>query len=50
METFAPGDKVSHGKFGEGMVVEVKGNVVSVMFDSVGKKKLASDVAPIKKV
>lgn len=49
-ETFALGDKVFHGKFGEGMVMEVKGNVVSVMFDRVGKKILAADVAPLKKV
>ncbi|MEG0662757.1 MAG: 3'-5' exonuclease, partial [Anaerovoracaceae bacterium] len=49
-ETFAAGDRVSHGKFGEGMVVEVSGNVVSVVFDSAGVKKLAADIAPIKKI
>ena len=49
-ETFAPGDKVFHGKFGEGLVLEVKGNIVSVMFNKVGLKKLASDVAPLEKI
>ena len=44
------GDRVSHAKFGEGLVIEVKGNVASIMFDSVGLKKLARDIAPIKKL
>ena len=44
------GDRVSHAKFGEGLVIEVKGNVASIMFDSVGLKKLAKDIAPIKKL
>ena len=46
----AAGDRVSHAKFGEGLVIEVKGNVASIMFDSVGLKKLAKDIAPIKKL
>ena len=33
------GDRVSHAKFGEGLVIEVKGNVASIMFDSVGAQK-----------
>lgn len=44
------GDKVFHAKFGEGLVIEVNGNAVSIMFDSVGLKKLAKDIAPIKKI
>lgn len=44
------GDKVSHAKFGEGLVIEVKGNVASIAFGSVGVKKLAVDIAPIKKL
>jgi DNA helicase-2/ATP-dependent DNA helicase PcrA len=46
----ASGDKVFHNKFGEGLVIEVSGNVVSVMFDKVGLKKLAADIAPLKKL
>ena len=34
----------------KGLVIEVKGNVASIMFDSVGLKKLAKDIAPIKKL
>ncbi len=46
----AAGDKVFHNKFGEGLVIEVSGNVVSVMFDKAGLKKLAADIAPLKKI
>lgn len=46
----AAGDRVNHAKFGEGLVIEVKGNVANIMFDSVGAKKLAKDIAPIKKI
>jgi len=44
------GDKVSHSKFGEGLVLGVDGGTVTVAFDSVGVKKLARDIAPIKKI
>lgn len=48
--SFESGDKVNHAKFGQGMVVSVDGKTISVMFDSVGIKKLAKDIAPIKKI
>ncbi len=47
---FSQGDKVVHPKFGEGLVLESSGKVVSIMFDSQGVKKLAKDIAPIKKI
>lgn len=46
----AAGDKVSHNKFGSGMVVSVDGSTVTVAFDSAGIKKLAKDIAPLKKL
>ena len=46
----APGDRVKHDKFGEGTVIELNGSVVTVIFDSVGTKKLAADKAPMKKI
>jgi DNA helicase-2/ATP-dependent DNA helicase PcrA len=49
-ENFAVGDRVSHAKFGEGTVTEVSGNVAKIDFDTAGSKKLATDIAPIKKV
>lgn len=49
-EVFAVGDRVSHAKFGEGTVTEVSGNVAKIDFDTAGTKKLATDIAPIKKV
>ena len=45
---YAQGDKVNHAKFGEGMVVETDAKTVSVLFHTVGLKKLAKDIAPIK--
>lgn len=48
--SFEAGDKVSHAKFGTGMVVSVDGKTISVMFDTAGMKKLARDIAPIKKI
>lgn len=49
-ETFNAGDRVRHNKFGEGMVLAANGNVVEVMFDKAGKKKLAADIAPLTKI
>ena len=46
----SPGDRVKHDKFGEGTVIELNGSVVTVIFDSVGTKKLAADKAPMKKI
>ncbi len=45
-----PGDKVKHDKFGEGTVITSSGNIVTVVFDSVGTKKLAKDLAPLTKL
>ena len=49
-----PGDRVSHAKFGEGMVLSVlsAGNdaKVSVAFDSVGTKNLMAALAGLKKI
>lgn len=44
------GERVKHPKFGEGMVISVKGNIVEVAFDGPGIKKLAADVAPLEKI
>lgn len=44
------GDRVSHSKFGEGLVIETDERTLTVMFDSVGRKKLAKGIAHIKKL
>ena len=49
-DNLAPGDTVRHGKFGEGLVLETDDKTVTVMFDSVGRKKLAKGIAPLKKI
>jgi DNA helicase-2/ATP-dependent DNA helicase PcrA len=47
---FGIGDEVRHRKFGEGTVIEFDGNVVTVMFGTVGKKRLAAGLAPLEKI
>jgi DNA helicase-2/ATP-dependent DNA helicase PcrA len=41
------GDKVRHMKFGEGVVLEADARTATVIFSSVGKKKLATEKAPL---
>ncbi len=50
MPELAPGDTVEHKKFGRGKVLSVDERSVKVVFDSAGVKKLAPDIAPIKKI
>jgi hypothetical protein len=45
-----PGDQVEHNKFGIGQVISIEKSAVTVIFDSVGTKKLAIDIAPLKKL
>lgn len=47
---FLPGDAVSHGKFGAGIVIEQDEKTITVMFESEGSKKLAKGFAPLKKL
>lgn len=47
---FTPGDMVSHGKFGAGVVLETDAKTVTVAFDDAGVKKLAKGIAPLKKI
>lgn len=51
-ENIQMGDKVMHKVFGPGMVIAVAddGDLMTIVFDSHGIKKLSSAVAPIKKI
>ncbi len=51
-DTFEVGDKVSHTIFGKGIVIDVKGGVITVAFSDikVGVKRLAISIAPLKKL
>lgn len=49
-ENFEPGESVSHGKFGKGLVIESDEKTVTVLFDEAGRKKLAKGIAPLKKI
>jgi DNA helicase-2/ATP-dependent DNA helicase PcrA len=46
------GDRVSHRSFGEGVVLNVRGGVATIAFKDpkVGIKKLATSIAPLKKI
>lgn len=49
---FAPGDKVVHAKFGEGVVLGVEpGGIVRVFFSDLGEqKRLLLEYAPLRRV
>ena len=51
-EDLAAGDRIEHRSFGKGIVVDVKGGVVTIAFEDirVGVKKLALSIAPLKKI
>ncbi len=44
------GERISHEKFGEGLVISSQGDVITVAFKAYGLKKLSSSLAPIKKI
>lgn len=48
--TFEVGDQVEHKKFGKGVVKAYTETTVTVDFEGVGEKKLATAVAPITKI
>lgn len=49
-QAFAVGDRVSHAKFGSGMIIETDDKTVTVIFDEAGRKKMAKGIAPLKKI
>ena len=46
----AAGQRVNHPKFGDGTVISANGNILTIVFDLYGTKKLAKDMAPLRKV
>jgi DNA helicase-2/ATP-dependent DNA helicase PcrA len=44
------GERITHEKFGEGLVISSQGDIITVAFKAVGLKKLSSSLAPIRKV
>jgi len=51
-EKFADGDKVNHPSFGDGIVVERRGDLVTIAFKDkkYGIKKFAANIAPLEKL
>jgi DNA helicase-2/ATP-dependent DNA helicase PcrA len=46
----APGDRIRHSKFGDGIVSEVQGDEVTATFAGLGQKRLSLSFAPIEKL
>ncbi|HEY6736910.1 MAG TPA: UvrD-helicase domain-containing protein [Candidatus Saccharimonadia bacterium] len=46
----APGDRIRHAKFGEGIVASVNGDEVTATFPGIGSKRLSLSFAPIEKL
>lgn len=47
---FNGGERVSHGEFGDGLVVSVSGDTITVAFKKAGIKRLSSEYAKLKKI
>src|SRR3972149_7052810 len=48
--SFTDGDRIEHEEFGQGIIVELDGDIATVAFAGVGVKKLSLSIAPIKKL
>ena len=51
-ERFRDGERVLHASFGVGMVIERRGDLITIAFDDkkVGIKKFAGSIAPLEKI
>ena len=49
-QQFNDGDRVNHPSFGEGVIVQTEGDIISVAFVQAGIKKMAASIAPLKKL
>ncbi|MDD3302070.1 MAG: UvrD-helicase domain-containing protein [Candidatus Gracilibacteria bacterium] len=49
IKDFSIGDKVSHHKFGNGIITSLTGEIADIAFSGIGIKKMNIKIAPIKK-
>lgn len=49
-DSFAIGDRLKHPKFGEGMLIDQDAKTMSIMFDSVGLKKIGKGFVKIERI
>lgn len=47
---FKSGDKIKHQQFGKGLVIGFNNNLITVIFEQIGIKKLALEYAKLKKI
>lgn len=45
-----PADQIVHKIFGEGVIIKIEGNIAEIAFADAGLKKIAVDIAPIRKI
>ncbi|MGN1207878.1 MAG: ATP-dependent helicase [Christensenellales bacterium] len=47
---FCVGDKVKHRSFGEGLIIQINGDLAKINFKGIGVKELMINIAPIQKI
>lgn len=47
---YKPSDRIKHNEWGEGTIIQVSGDVLTVSFEKIGIKKIVGSVAPIEKM
>jgi DNA helicase-2/ATP-dependent DNA helicase PcrA len=49
---YKDGDRIRHKSWGEGIIVQIKGDVATIAFQDpkIGIKKLALNIAPLEKI
>lgn len=50
MQEYAVGDKVKHKKFGQGLIIQVAGDELTINFETKGLKKLNKNLAPLERL
>ena len=49
-QSFSDGERVSHSEFGEGLIVSVQDDIITVVFQKTGIKKISARYASLKKI
>ncbi|HFC76661.1 MAG TPA: DUF3553 domain-containing protein [Candidatus Moranbacteria bacterium] len=49
-KTFADGERVNHPDFGEGVVLSVENDTLTIVFQNIGIKKISTKYTPLKKI
>jgi DNA helicase-2/ATP-dependent DNA helicase PcrA len=47
---YKDGERVEHSVFGPGLIISVRGDILTIAFSKAGLKKLSAAIAPLKKI